>query len=291
MDKLKRIVIKEEFVALTGNYVDAIILNQFIYWSERVKDFDEYQREEKQIADRCDEEFTPNYSNGWIYKKAEQLSEETMLGLSASNIRKHIQNLVNKGFLAERNNPRYKWDKTKQYRVQFTAIQKSLSELGYSLDGYKLNDNQNAEKENSISKKESPISKIEIQNDCFRKAIPEITTEITTDNKNIIHERPEDIHAGEEFYECFSAFIEEYFDLYEQYLGRAHPPLLAERVSKIMCVLEDFICDTDCDWDTLLEMAQIYLKNPGRTDGNLKCFAIRKNLQIYLSRLYALNAM
>jgi len=40
MEALKRIVIKEELVVLTGDYRKAILLNQFLYWSERVKDFD-----------------------------------------------------------------------------------------------------------------------------------------------------------------------------------------------------------------------------------------------------------
>ena len=38
--KLKRVVIKEELFALTGDFKEAIILNQFIYWSERIRDFD-----------------------------------------------------------------------------------------------------------------------------------------------------------------------------------------------------------------------------------------------------------
>ncbi len=293
MDKLRRAIIKEEFVALTGNYVDAIILNQFIYWSERVRDFDKYQLEEKQIADRCDEEFTPNYSNGWIYKKAEQLSDETMLGLSSSNIRKHIQNLINKGLIIERINTKYKWDKTKQYRVQLTAIQEKLKELGYTLNDYKSGNNQDEKTQNSVgelsipvSKKENRISKTENRNDCFRTAIPKTTTKITT-KKNIIHECPDNIHAAEDFDDDFIAFMEEYFDSYEQYFDKTHPPLSAERMNEIRCTLEEFICDNGCDWDTLLEMARIYLENPGKTDGNIKCFAVSKNLQIFLARFYS----
>lgn len=293
MDKLKRAVIKEELVALTGNYVDAIILNQFIYWSERIKDFDTYQFEEKQIADRCDEEFIPNYSNGWIYKKAEQLSEETMLGLSPSNIRKHIQNLISKGFIIERNNPKYKWDKTKQYRVQLTVIKEKLNEIGYNLNDYRPLSSQNAETENNIaekgeliSKNENGFSKLENQNDCFRAAIPEITTENTIE-KNIIHECPKDIHAAENFNDDFNAFMEEYFDLYERYFERTHPPLSVKQTNEIECRLEDFIYDVGIDYDTLIEMAKIYLENPGKTDGNIKCFAVSKNLQIYLARFYS----
>jgi hypothetical protein len=45
--KLKRAVIKEEYVALTGSVDKALILNQFVYWSERVRDFDLFVKEEK----------------------------------------------------------------------------------------------------------------------------------------------------------------------------------------------------------------------------------------------------
>lgn len=33
MTKLKRVVIKQELVELTGDYRAALILNQFIYWT------------------------------------------------------------------------------------------------------------------------------------------------------------------------------------------------------------------------------------------------------------------
>ncbi len=48
---LKRVVIKEELVALTGDATKAIILNQLLYWSQRTRDFDKFLDEEKS---RCD---------------------------------------------------------------------------------------------------------------------------------------------------------------------------------------------------------------------------------------------
>lgn len=35
--KLKRVVIKEELVILTGDHIAALALNQFLYWFERQK--------------------------------------------------------------------------------------------------------------------------------------------------------------------------------------------------------------------------------------------------------------
>lgn len=138
MEALKRIVIKEELVALTGDYRKAIILNQFLYWTERVKDFDKFIIEEKLRYEKDGEESSLGLQNGWIYKTSEDLSEETMLGLSKSNIRLHIKSLIESGWIDERVNPNFKWDKTMQYRVNILKLQKDLYKLGYALEGYPL---------------------------------------------------------------------------------------------------------------------------------------------------------
>ena len=68
---MKRVVLKEELVILTGDALTALVLNQFIYWSERIKDVDKYIREEKQRNPEVS--ISPTY--GWIYKNAEELAE------------------------------------------------------------------------------------------------------------------------------------------------------------------------------------------------------------------------
>ena len=40
--KLKRTVIKEEFVAVTSGFLPALILKKCVFWSERLKDFDDF---------------------------------------------------------------------------------------------------------------------------------------------------------------------------------------------------------------------------------------------------------
>jgi DNA-binding MarR family transcriptional regulator len=170
--RLKRSVIKEELVALTGNYIDAILLNQFIYWSERVEDFDDFVREEKARAEQNGYEVKIDLMDGWIYKKAEELSEETMLGLSNSNIMRHIKSLVEAGWLEQRRNPKNKMDKTYQYRVNISKIQTDLIRMGYTLEGYRIpldfivesqDDFRNSKIENRNSKIESRDSKTEIR--------------------------------------------------------------------------------------------------------------------------------
>lgn len=138
MKPLKRVVIKEELVELTGGFIPALILNQFIYWIERMYDADKYILEEKERALKEDIEINISESKGWIYKTATQLSEELMIGVSDSTIRRHMKKLIQSGYIHERKNPKYKSDQTLQYRVNLYKVQLDLAKLGYALEGYKL---------------------------------------------------------------------------------------------------------------------------------------------------------
>nr|WP_242549386.1 helix-turn-helix domain-containing protein [Alicyclobacillus mali (ex Roth et al. 2021)] len=114
------------------------MLNQFLYWSERVEDFDLFILEEQQRARDIGEELNIELRQGWIYKKAEDLSEETMLNLSKTAIGNHLKSLIDAGWIEQRRNPRNKMDKTYQYRVNIVNIQRDLMQLGYSLEGYRV---------------------------------------------------------------------------------------------------------------------------------------------------------
>ena len=138
-EKLKRAIVKEELVALTGDFMSAMVLQQLIYWSERVSDFDNFILEEREMAQHANEA-EPNVPlrNGWIYKKAEQLSEETMTYISKSAMLRHIATLVEGGWIEQRRNPKDKMDRTYQYRVNVVRIQRELLQKGYVLEGYRV---------------------------------------------------------------------------------------------------------------------------------------------------------
>ncbi len=140
---LRRVVIKEELVALTGDFMQALVLNQFLYWTRRVRDYDQLLEEEAARTSPVDNITLPAPRHGWIYKKAEDLSEELMVGRSATTIRRVISRLVEKGWLSERDNPQLAWDRTKQYRVNLATLRHDLAALGYPLDAYKLYSNNN----------------------------------------------------------------------------------------------------------------------------------------------------
>ena len=93
MAKLRRVVIKEELVALTGDYKKAIVLNQMIYWSQRVQDRSQLIEEEKRRLD-CEEDLRNLISHGWIYKKAEELSKETLMDIGPKAMREHLSTYI-----------------------------------------------------------------------------------------------------------------------------------------------------------------------------------------------------
>jgi len=131
--KLKRAVIKEELVTLTKDCLKAVVLNQFIWWSERTKDFDAFIDEEK----KRNSETNINPTRGWIYKSAKELADEIMIG-SQDTVARKLADLVADGWIERRNNPKYTWDRTYQYRPAIKKIQIALQAPGYALEDYPL---------------------------------------------------------------------------------------------------------------------------------------------------------
>lgn len=135
IEKLKRIVIKEEYVKLLGCMKEAIILNQFIYWIDKKQDYKDFFLEEKENylnGFELTEPFQAKY--GWIYKTAEELSEEVLLFDNPTTIRRTIKKIITKGYLLERRNPKFKIDRTYQYRPNMNLIMKDLNNLGFNVN-------------------------------------------------------------------------------------------------------------------------------------------------------------
>lgn len=98
---LKRLYIKEEFVALTGDYRGAVLLN---------------------YLEGC-------YENGWVQKSHEELGEESMI-LSSNTAREPMDRLVDAGWVLKKN--------LSQYRFNPTKVAEDLREIGYELQGWRL---------------------------------------------------------------------------------------------------------------------------------------------------------
>jgi hypothetical protein len=171
MCKLKRTVIKEELVALAGDYKRAIILNQLIYWSYRVHDVVQMIEEEAQRLNGTEESLgNPLY--GWIYKRSEDLSNETMMGIRPKSMRDHLKYLVSNGWLFERRNPQDKMDRTLQYRVNWVKIQQDLDKLGYPFEGITLPEYHSKDKK---EKGNTHFVKPNVLKETFATAVKETT--------------------------------------------------------------------------------------------------------------------
>ena len=181
MKKLKRAVIKEELVAITGNYKLAILLNQMLYWTERVgpKRYNLWLEEESSREPGN----TENLEGGWIYKSANQMIEEVMLDVTPVTARNWIKKLKEMGYLMERENPNSKWDNTIQYRINAINIIKSLEKEGYNLQGYKFDKllrSLKLETLNNLGSRQNNLGST-LNN---LGTLPEITTENTTEITN-----------------------------------------------------------------------------------------------------------
>ena len=180
--RLKRAVIKEEFVALTGDLVSAIFLNQLLYWTERVKDVDAYIVEEKARGKGADIDLM----HGWIYKKAEELISETMVTISPSTARRRLEDLEDLGVIECRTNPNNGWDKILQYRVKLVELSTALYAKGFALEGYSLPEFHGGTPVKHSDARNRQIDAPRNHGDAPRNhgdaAIPENTTKSTSEN-------------------------------------------------------------------------------------------------------------
>ncbi|MBL8676136.1 MAG: hypothetical protein JNJ47_01740 [Alphaproteobacteria bacterium] len=124
-------LIRMEFVELTNDPLIAAILNQLVYWSQRVSDFDLFWREE---ASSSPDGASPQY--GWFYKSTSELLEETMVRVTPVTMRRYLSFLTEQGWIETRVNPRYKWNRTPQYRVNLRKLYTDLQALGFNLPGF-----------------------------------------------------------------------------------------------------------------------------------------------------------
>ncbi|MEV2909467.1 hypothetical protein ABNF65_12660 [Paenibacillus larvae] len=151
--KLRRCVIKEEFVSLTGDAVSAAILNQMIFWAELVNESDQEILNKikayEKIGDRLNvANLKKQLKNGWFWKAAKEMAEEIMFSTRQTVDRK-MRALVKKGFMECRPNPDPRYV-TNYYRVNLGYIQSELHKLGFSLEGYALYEPQNKPEKNTI---------------------------------------------------------------------------------------------------------------------------------------------
>lgn len=181
-ERYKRAVICEELMAITDDTKEAVILHQLIYWLPRMRDIDAYIEEVTSPDDEVPE------TEGWIFKSASELAEETMIG-SRNTVRRRLQSLNEKGLINERKNPHSEWDNTLQYRIRPRVVEDALRAEGYTLRTVMGRDFPNLypgtppvqSEQRSVQSEHSTVQseRSTVQSE---RTIPETTTETTTEN-------------------------------------------------------------------------------------------------------------
>ncbi len=190
-------IIRKEFVMLTGNHFSATILNQLLYWTLRVKDFDLFLEEERTlpILEKNEENSDDPKSHGWIYKTAHELIDETMLGISHPTMRKYLKQLIDEGWIWERVHPHSKWNKTTQYRVNIKKILKDLIAIGHHLPSIYRNVFASLEEQGSTLQQSIPLNEDEsVKND-----------EISDEKSESLHPNAKILHSSENPQEAFTS--------------------------------------------------------------------------------------
>ncbi|MDR3241733.1 MAG: hypothetical protein LBT37_06135 [Lactobacillaceae bacterium] len=148
--KTKTAVLREEYLAITGNVTVAMLLNQMIYWSERVRDADKFAAEENKRMEDDGNTGNQILNYGWIYKTAADAANDLMNMASEKTFGRAFKTLIELGFLDKRQNPDHAYDHTLQYRVNLVKIQNILAQHGYVLNGYTMIKGEQEETQNDF---------------------------------------------------------------------------------------------------------------------------------------------
>jgi len=161
------VVLRQSYLEICdGSIPAAIILSILEYWTN-VKINAKIQVDIENTT-RAKEGLEPIECNEWIYKTIAEFQSDSLGLLKSHDVKKGIKLLIQKGYVAKRTNPQYKWDKTLQYSLNVEAVNNALREVTYDQSiGYIY-----------------PIEKSQVTNRevTGNRTIPEITTEITQRN-------------------------------------------------------------------------------------------------------------
>jgi len=111
------------------------ILNVFEYWTGIKVDNKKQAEIHNKILEKGGEIATQD-TDRWIYKTQEQLQVDDLLNTwGLSKVRKSLAWLVTITILETRTNPKHKWDRTKQYRLDVDFVNTLMSEQNNAIVG------------------------------------------------------------------------------------------------------------------------------------------------------------
>lgn len=130
------VVVREDLLLVCqGRVESAVLLSILEYWT-RVKLGMLNQLEHENEA-REKEGLEPIEGDDlWIWKSHDELVSDSLGLLSRYSLRKAVKHLTELGLLETRNNPRYRWDKTTQYRLNVGALREALKKAHETLGAH-----------------------------------------------------------------------------------------------------------------------------------------------------------
>jgi hypothetical protein len=122
---------------LTQDVTQALVLGQMLYWTKTLDTVNNWIFEEnKRLAESDLPQHEYNY--GWIYKSAREMREDLMCAFSEDAIQRAFSTLVTKGVFMTRSNPRVRYDRTLQYRIDLVFLRRLLKDRGYEMTDFQL---------------------------------------------------------------------------------------------------------------------------------------------------------
>jgi hypothetical protein len=135
--------IRQDLIAVCSEAPDprcaGAILGLFEYWT-RVKLAHKTQAEIDNAIARKERVEPTQDTSLWVYKTEQEMRTETLNLFGPLKLRDNREWLVEKGYLEKRNNPKFRWDRTLQFRLNISAVQLALDSLNCRLDAAELTD-------------------------------------------------------------------------------------------------------------------------------------------------------
>ena len=113
----RRVIVKEEIVAITGDMNLAIVLSQLLDLSKCVNKNDDLKNGVTCELDGCDV---------WMSITANNLLDKCLLNMSDRSMRTYLNKLCDMGFISSRRNHLCKFDTTMQYMVNADNILQAI---------------------------------------------------------------------------------------------------------------------------------------------------------------------
>jgi hypothetical protein len=138
MEKLtpQRVVIKEEYLKLLGNYKQAVILDTLIQYCKKKLGREEYNNFilEEQMRE---EKMREDLEHGWFRLSNKKLAQEILITDTYSTVRRWLKPILNKNYVF-RGKDYNRAAVTNKYRINAVKLKKDLNEIGYPLKNFQF---------------------------------------------------------------------------------------------------------------------------------------------------------